>query len=32
MTVVLTGNCNRHRKAPDAFDVTVVSGGIAGKP
>jgi hypothetical protein len=27
-----TGNCNRHRKDPDAFDVTVMTGGPDGKP
>jgi hypothetical protein len=29
---VFTGNCNRHRKDPDAFDVTIMSGGVDGKP
>lgn len=27
-----TGNCNRHRKDPDAFDVTIMTGGPNGKP
>jgi hypothetical protein len=29
---VHTGNCNKHRGDPDAFDVTFGSGGIEGKP
>lgn len=29
---VFTGNCNRHRKDPDAFDVTIMTGGADGKP
>ncbi len=29
---VYTGNCNRHRNDPDAFDITFGSGGVAGRP
>ncbi len=29
---VHTGNCNKHRGDPDAFDVTFGSGGVDGKP
>jgi hypothetical protein len=29
---LFTGNCNRHRKDPDAFDVTIMTGGPDGRP
>jgi hypothetical protein len=29
---VFTGNCNKHRKDSDAFDVTIMTGGPDGKP